>query len=356
MSSRGLPHEPRNLRRALSTAAFVLAGILTPACVDLFHSTDFDTLCTQDPADERCASNAEAGARPDARPTDGQPGDEARDGSPDAIAALTCRGKPFQTPLRVGTADISAAIATTMWGVRVVGSNAFFAATPAGTNEQQLFRATFTPAGAVSAPSLSNASVISPPSSTAVVEWAPSVSSNGTLLVFATAFPPPRDLAVALGAGGVFAAATDIGSVNTSADETDPCLVGAPSATAMYFGRENGSNAMEIWRAAVDGTTFSTPTKLALACAEMNCGTPVVTPDEGTIFYASWASGGFVPDVVESTLVAAGGSWSVGPAVLHPELGTHYPSWVSDDGCELLLGGGNISSVNDIYYARRVAR
>ena len=52
-------------------------------------------------------------------------------------------------------------------------------------------------------------------------------------------------------------------------------------------------------------------------------------------------------------LLPAGGGWTAGPGIGHPELGTHYPSWVSDDGCEVLLGGGNISSINDIYYARR---
>ena len=104
---------------------------------------------------------------------------------------LTCKGKIFGTPVRVGTAQISGALATTMWGLRVVGPNAYFAATPAGSSEQQLFRATFTPGVGGGAPALSNASVLTPPSSTTTVEWAPSVSTDSALLVFATAFPPP---------------------------------------------------------------------------------------------------------------------------------------------------------------------
>ena len=268
---------------------------------------------------------------------------------------LTCKGKPFDPPpIRVGTAQISGAIATTMWGLRVVGPNAYFAATPAGTSEQQLFRATFTPGTGGGPPALSNASVVTPPSSTSVVEWAPSVSSDSALLVFATAFPPPRDLEFSIGTGGAFAAATGIASVNTSADETDPWLVGKPAAKAMYFGRENTAGGMEIWRSTISGTVFSAPAKVTLVCAQLSCGTPVVTPDESTMLYASWASGGFVPNVAESPLVSAGGGWTAGPAIGHPELGAHYPSWVSDDGCQVLLAGGNISSINDIHYARRI--
>lgn len=48
-------------RHALVIAAigFVASGI---ACVDLFHSTDFETLCTHAPSDPRCASDAPVGA------------------------------------------------------------------------------------------------------------------------------------------------------------------------------------------------------------------------------------------------------------------------------------------------------
>ena len=312
--------------------------------------TGFDAAAVAE--DDAGASIPDAPLEADAQqPSDGASMKEA-EASADA-GPLTCKGKIFGTPVRVGTAQISGALATTMWGLRVVGPNAYFAATPAGSSEQQLFRATFTPGVGGGAPALSNASVLTPPSSTTTVEWAPSVSTDSALLVFATAFPPPRDLAVSIGAGGAFAAATGIASVNTSADETDPWLVGKPAAKAMYFGRENTAGAMEIWRSTISGTAFSAPAKVTLVCAQLSCGTPVVTPEESTMLYASWASGGFVPNVAESALLPAGGGWTAGPGIGHPELGTHYPSWVSDDGCEVLLGGGNISSINDIYYARR---
>ena len=271
--------------------------------------------------------------------------------------APTCAGQVFATPALVVTALVSGALATTMWGLRVVGPNAYFSAVPSGGSEQQLFRATFAPGAGGAAPTLSNASVVAPPSSASVVEWAPTVSTDSALLVFATGFPPPRNLSLSIGSGGAFAAPGPIAALNTAQDETDPWLVGKPVATALYFARDNGASSMEIWRSAVSaGPLFAAPTKIALVCPQLNCGTPVVTPDETTLLYASWATSGFVPNVEESPLAVAAGTGTAGAAIGHPELGSRYPSWVSDDGCEVLLGGGGISTINDMYYARRVAK
>ena len=41
-------------RFAVRSTAVFLVGVLTAACVDLFHSTDFATLCTANPTDPQC--------------------------------------------------------------------------------------------------------------------------------------------------------------------------------------------------------------------------------------------------------------------------------------------------------------
>ncbi len=280
---------------------------------------------------------------------------DAGDGSVgDGGQVPTCANQTFGTPMLVSTSQISGALETTMWGVRVVGPNAYFGAIPKGGTEQQIFRATYT-AGA--SPSLSNAAVLTPPSSASVIEWSPAVSADSALMVFATGYPPPRELSFSIGSGGGFGAPTALASLNTAADETDPWLVGKPAATVLYFGRENASTDMEIWRSPISaGPTFATPTKVTLVCPQSDCGTPVVIPDETMIFYASWANGGFVPNVQEGKLTVAGAAATAGPALGHPELGNRYPAWISDDGCEVLLGGGNISTISDMYYARRQAK
>lgn len=323
--------------------------------------------CVGDDASPAPSSDggAESSSPADSSTTDTSAPDGATDGSSGDGSTVdagdgrvpTCAGQTFGTPMLVGTSLISGALATTMWGVRVVGANAYFAAVPNGGSEQQIFRATFAAGVDGGAPSLSNASVVNPPSSNSVVEWAPTVSADSALMVFATVFPGPRELSYSIGSGGTFGAATAIASLNTAADEADPWLVGKPTPKALYFGRENGSTDMEIWRSAVSaGPVFAAPVKVALTCPQSDCGTPVVTPDESMLLYASWTNGGFVPNVQESALSVVSGTGTAAAALGHPELGNRYPSWVSDDGCEVLLGGGGISTINDMYYARRTPR
>lgn len=59
------------------------------------------------------------------------------------------------------------------------------------------------------------------------------------------------------------------------------------------------------------------------------------------LFVGAWGQNGFSPSVQEVALaVNSSGSASVErPWIPHPELGTRYVSWVSADGCEVLLGG-----------------
>lgn len=54
--------------RTRALAAFVLVACSAFACVDLFHSTDFDTLCTKSPPDPSCSDGAVADAAADAVP------------------------------------------------------------------------------------------------------------------------------------------------------------------------------------------------------------------------------------------------------------------------------------------------
>jgi hypothetical protein len=288
------------------------------------------------------------------------------DASPDGSSAdasdarvPTCTGQPFGAPVALDVSQIAATIGATLWGPRVTGANAVFAAVPAGSNEQQIFRATYTPGAGGAAPALSNATVLAPPSSASVVEWAPTIAADNSFLVLVVGFPLPRNLALSVSTGGgAFGAATPIAALNTATDETDPYLVGRP-AKALYFGRESAAGAMEIHRSAVSGGAspqFAAPVRAALACPMANCGTPVVPTNEETILFGTWAAGGFVPTVREATLSVTGGAVSTSGIVDHPELGAHYPSWISDDGCEVLLGGGGISQVADVAYARRAPK
>lgn len=122
---------------------------------------------------------------------------------------------------------------------------------------------------------------------------------------------------------------------------------------------ESATGAMEIHRSAVTGGAspqFAAPVRASLACPMANCGTPVVPTNEGMLLFGTWAAGGFDPTVREAVLAVGGGAVSTSGIVDHPELGAHYPSWISDDGCEVLLGGGGVSQVADVAYARRAPK
>ncbi len=73
------------------------------------------------------------------------------------------------------------------------------------------------------------------------------------------------------------------------------------------------------------------------------CATSVTTPDEKTLFYATWPNAaGYLNGVVvqEATLTNVNGAVTAGTPIPHPELGAHFPSWVSADGCQILLANG----------------
>ncbi len=294
------------------------------------------------------------------------PGDsEAKDSSsPDVPTGdgrvPTCYGQPFGAPTSVDMSQVSAALGGVVWGPRVVGANAYFAAVPNGGNEQQLFRATFAPGAGGAAPGLSNAVQLSPPSLATVVEWAPTVARDSTMMVFNTGLPQlaqARELALSLATGGAFAAGVAIGNLNTTFDEADPWLVGRPQARALYFSRDDAAKVVALYRAPVTGVgTFGAAARVSLTCPLSNCGTPVVAPNEDLILFGAWPAGGFAPTVREASLGVAGATASATNLVDHPELGAHYPSWLSDDGCEVLLGGGGISQITDIAYARRTPK
>lgn len=58
---------------AITSCAFVVLGL---ACVDLFHSTDFETLCTRSPNDPECGGSGDAA--PDGNSDGGSDADAAR--------------------------------------------------------------------------------------------------------------------------------------------------------------------------------------------------------------------------------------------------------------------------------------
>lgn len=292
----------------------------------------------------------------------------------DAVAPTkSCRGLPFDEIKQVDTAQIAAAVdSAVVWGPRFAetaaqsSSDVYFAAWPAGATEQQIFRATFVAASAGGAPLLKNATLLAPPSSVSSVEWTPAVALNGNspptpaYMIFSVGFPS-RDLALATASGGGFNAATTIAALTTARDEADPWLVGRPP-TAVYFAQEQDESPprhVRIFRAPITGgatPAFGAPAPFTATCPDFHCGTPVTSADEKIVLFSAWPDSPFAPTVNEVIQGADGGA----ATMKHDELGAAYPSWISGDGCEVLLGGGGpptyLSTLSQIRWARRTAK
>jgi hypothetical protein len=118
------------------------------------------------------------------------------------------------------------------------------------------------------------------------------------------------------------------------------------TSDAIYFTRTNTGQPARVYRSVVTHTssppTFATATAVDEPCATgHSCGIPVVVPDETAMLYASWPSDdGKSPRVLEVRVTKSTSSAlaSADPKDLisHDELGLAAPTWISDDGCEII--------------------
>ena len=151
-------------------------------------------------------------------------------------------------------------------------------------------------------------------------------------------------------------------------DDADPWIANASSdePTRLYFGRgHSDGSAMRVvyadFKTSIGETTFDagvvTPTLPCPAAANDNCGRPVVTTDQTLMLFASWSAGLTAGDFAMHEVALtkdASGHIAAGPTVEHPELGARAASWVSDDGCEVLLDDGLTNA--GVFYASRTAQ
>lgn len=278
---------------------------------------------------------------------------------PDSGPIFTgCGGNTFSAPVAVTPVLADAGASSKIEQVRVVGTAAFFARTDTGAAPTYIWESDFGPG---SPPTLggTNVNVVAP--HVGESDLSPTVSSDASFIVFTHGEIGARILWSATKSGSSY---TNAGSANISSgttDDADPYLSGAPTATLWFGQGQTDGSAMKIVYASVTaGTgdpTFGTVTPLTITCGggtTDNCGKPVVTADEKTLFYATWSSGLTSTNyaVHEDTLTKDGSGKFTAVAVLdHPELGGRAISWVSADGCEILLDGGLANS--GVFYAKR---
>lgn len=285
-------------------------------------------------------------------------GDAVVDAATDArteSGAPTCFGQPFTTPRQITAATGDGGAFVGLYGPRVWSNNVYLSGIPYGTTFD-MYRA----AWPASLPATVNLGVLTPITSLngSDLDWPPTISDSGAYVVFARGPVGSRNLFVGTGAVNAWPTVGAIPSttINTSDDEADPWLAGKPPA-ALYFTRLQSSGSIgTIQRAPVTAQTpaFGNPVAVTVSCGAPICATPLTTPDESILVFASWDStGGFMPTVKESHLTKSGSNVTADAPVPHPELGNRYPSWISDDACTVIVAHGE---ANQLYVATRTPK
>ncbi|MBL8611889.1 MAG: hypothetical protein JNL38_31385 [Myxococcales bacterium] len=336
--------------RKLAVSLVPIAGALAVAygCVG-------DDPVASNPSDGGTASSSSGGSSSGGSSSGGSSsgGSSSGDGGGEA-GPPTCAGQTFGTPVPIDVSAITGLGVPTpyLWGPRVVGNKAYFAANVT-SGEQRLFTAPFNLGEGKLGPRTELAEASAGPGA----EWAPAASADESFVVFAynTTVLGGRDLYSAQLPAGAPTIEAILNKGASDVDDTDPYLVGSPTKAVYYASGPNGTS-QSLFRAARMSGAFLAPIGLLQPgqCARAYCGTPVVTPDEKTILFATWDAGGFVPSVREAALqLTTLTAPYMSSFVEHPELGNRYPSWVSDDGCAVIVAHGEPSQ---LFVARRSAK
>lgn len=335
------------MRRLVVLGAFASVGL------GIFFGCVGDDPVPNTTPDASASSSSSGGS---SSSSSGSTSSSSSSGSSGEAGTPTCAGQPFKTPVAIRTTTILAGLGSFVWGPRIQGGKAYFAATPSGAGIQRIYRADFV-AGA--APELTNATELATLNgTTANAKWAPMVTSEGTHLVYADGNlvgDAGRDLfAATANSSKTDFNAGAILSLNLpgAVDDTDPYVVGSPTK-AIYFA-SGAFTAQSIYRAsATPALSFGAKTKVDIPCPMASCGTPVVPADEKTILFAAYDAT-FQPKIYEATMDVTKSPITVGPLVDHSGvLGTRYPSWISDDGCAMVIA---IGTPPELQYATRTPK
>lgn len=194
---------------------------------------------------------------------------------------------------------------------------------------------------------------------TAGLERRPTVTADGLTLYAFNGTHPNYEIAVAArtSTAASFGALTPIASINSTGDDDTPFVL--PDGAAVYFDSDRGGTSFELYRTANTGTELEAPEVLTgtnLETAEQD--SPVLTPDELTLYFSSDRVGGGGTDLMfEATRTSVANGFGNPVALNIDPTGKQIvmPSWVSSDNCVLYFTSKSTRATSDydIYYAVR---
>jgi hypothetical protein len=186
---------------------------------------------------------------------------------------------------------------------------------------------------------------------TAASELDPTITSDGTLLVYRRSGPGNRLFSAVATAPDVFTMEAEIANLNTASGEFQSYL--PTGRDELYFSSAR-TGAGDIYVSGRSGRTFGPPILLVELASPMDDGDPVVSADGLTIYFRSnrpAAIAGFNIHVATRASTAD----AFGTPVLVDNVNSAAddgPSWISLDGCRLYMAS-DIAGSNDVYVATR---
>jgi hypothetical protein len=175
---------------------------------------------------------------------------------------------------------------------------------------------------------------------TAFDDVSPSVSGDGKFIAFCSSRSnPPWDLysATRASTAAAFSQVTPLATLNTTSLECDTFV--REDGQVLYF-RSNGAKA-DLFRAPLGGSGFANPVALTELNTVSNEVSPVVTPDDLAIFFASDRGDGGASGALDIwTARRAKATDPFGTPTNVAELNTtagETPSFVTRDGCTLFF-------------------
>ena len=194
--------------------------------------------------------------------------------------------------------------------------------------------------------------VAAAPLNTTANEMDPTVTSDGTLIVFRRSGPGDHLYQASRLGPLTFGPAMMIANVDQGT-ETQSYL--QPGGSELYFqSKRSGAGIGDLYRSVRTGTTFATPTRIVELATASEEGDPVITADGLTIYFRSDRAG---TNALFNIWTASRHTTSdpFGPATEVPNVssaGNDGPSDLSSDGCRLYLSSDR-AGTNDIYVATR---
>jgi hypothetical protein len=145
-----------------------------------------------------------------------------------------------------------------------------------------------------------------------------------------------------------------VATVNGTTNDEAPYIL--PTGNVLYFTSDRGGN-YGLYRSSKIGSGFSTPTLVSginLDSAN-NESSPVVSPDELMLFFASDRPGGLGSyDIYEATRLTVADGFGAPIALISLNTtSSEWPSWISADGCELYFTRLEANVGYQLYVATR---